>query len=65
MPNEEKQKLGVFFQLEGEDLENFLAYKQRSNLKANAEIARKLVLDQLRALTKRVDAQQTKGDLAA
>ncbi len=65
MPNEDKQKLGVFFQLEGEDLKNFLAYKQRSNLKANAEIARKLVLDQLRALTKRVDAQKTKGDLAA
>ena len=64
MAHEEKQKLGVFFQLEGDDLKAFLAYKQKSNLKANAEIARKLMLDQLRVLTQ-VQASQTKGDLAA
>jgi len=64
MAHEEKQKLGVFFQLEGDDLKAFLAYKQKSNLKANAEIARKLMLDQLRVLTQ-VKAPQTKGDLAA
>jgi hypothetical protein len=40
-------KANISFQLVGAPAERFLAYKKKQNLKQNAEIGRKLMLDQL------------------
>lgn len=47
MPEEREKKFGVFIQLDGDDRERFLSFKERSNIKSHAEAARKLMLDQL------------------
>lgn len=50
MDQTKEKKFAVFFQLDPNDAELFLRFKRNSNIKSTAEAARKLMLDQLRAM---------------
>lgn len=43
----EEEKLAIFFELRGAQVTRFKNYKTDANLQSNAEVARKLMLDQL------------------
>ena len=61
MPEEREKKFGIFIQLDEDDQALFLSFKKRSNIKSNAEAARKLMLDQLNQINAPV-SDRSKSD---